>query len=145
MAGRGPKLRRAGAGVSLLLAAAWLPGCMGTQPYEAWPVPIEGGVGAEAFRVAVALVETEYGGVVLVDPGAFRIQSRWHPYQPGSVPGEKRATVYRENETRLRVAVEVRWLRMGIFDSIPTWSSPRAAPHLERRLGDAVRLACGLP
>ncbi len=82
-------------------------------PYNAEPVRHEMPLPADAFEKILPLVRLQYRRLTVVDPVEFRIQTDWVPFQRGDTPGEKRATVFRDQSGRLQVLVEVRSFSLG--------------------------------
>ena len=118
--------------VALILASCAVPGY--TPATASLSLPLTEG----AFERALAAVADRYSAIVIKDGQGFRIQTDWAPHSHGGVPGQRRATVFLEDEGMLNVVVEVRYLEFSLLSDDARWSSIRADAALERELLEAV-------
>jgi hypothetical protein len=107
--------------------------------YRPATVALPAAPAGDAFDRVLAVVRERYPRLVLADRDGFRLQSDWLPFARGDVPGERRATVYREHD-RLAAVVEVRYLVPGLL-APPAWTSVGGDRRLEDDLVQALDAA----
>lgn len=103
---------------ALFVAAAVFGAFACSVTYVPEPVRHDLPLAADAFARVVEAVRLRYPRLPTVDAVAWRIQSEWLPYQRDTVPGHRRATVFRDDAGRLHVVVEVRYLMLD-RDGLP--------------------------
>jgi len=90
-------------------------------------------------RVAGALRDG-FGRLLVEDQASFRLQTEWVLFQRGGSPGRRRATVFRDQDARLRVVVEVRYTRLG-YDGLPEMTPSAGDQRAEERLAGILERA----
>lgn len=123
-------------GYSLLVLG--LLGC--AVSYNPEPVRHATPLPADAFQKVVEVVSLRFRRLIVVDPAEFRIQTDWIPFQRGDTPGEKRATVFRDESGRLQVLVEVRSFSLGQDALVvsPTYGDRRSEEELAGAIEDIL-------
>ncbi len=109
--------------------------------YAPCPVEVRGGLPADAFARARAVLQQQYGRLAVVDEASFLLQTPWVAVE--DPPGERRASVFRDPQAPdddLAVVVELRWVSVPAF-GLPDWSPPRGDAAAERELAAVLREA----
>ena len=131
----GPAVKVArGAALALLWCA--VTACTSPSPYQPAQARIDD-LPADAFQRSVDVVRAQYPRLAVVEAEGFRIQSNWLPHQRGKATGSRRATVFLDDEDRINVVVETRYLGVSLLGNA-SWSSVRADPGLELELLQAL-------
>lgn len=126
-----------------LRSALWLlllSGACQVQPYDPFPIAPVGGLPPDAFVRCCDLLAARELRIAERDPAAFRVQTHWGPLAGTRATAQQRVALFR-HAGGLGLLVEVRYLRQGLLDGLPEWTSARPDPDLERELGEALTAA----
>lgn len=121
--------------VSTLLAAA-----CASPGYSPYPLDLEHKLPPDAFARCRAVLLDDFETITFSDAEQFRLETGWLPV--ADPPGERRATIYRDDErpASLAVVVELRRLRVPLI-GLPHWTTSRGDAWSERQLADRLREA----
>ncbi len=124
------------------LAALLLAGCA-APPLPPLRVEAPPVLPDDAFARCSALLLARFGKLAVADPVAFDLQTDWVAGPERDVASQRRARVRRCGDG-LGCSVEVRYLYLGWFDTVPSWSWAQSAPQLEQDLAAALAQALSL-
>lgn len=127
----------------MLLAAILCAAACAVPPYDPFPIDPVGGLPADAFARCCDLLAARELRIAERDPASFRLQTHWGPMTNTRATAQQRVTLFRHGNG-LGLLVEVRYMRQGLLDGLPEWTSARPDPELERELGDALSNALTL-
>lgn len=116
----------------LLLAAA-----CAVAPYEPFPIEPKGGLPDDALVRCCDVLAARELRIAERDVPGFRLRTHWGPMTDTRATAQQRVTLFRHG-SGLGLLVEVRYMRQGLLDGMPEWTSARPDPELERELGDAL-------
>lgn len=124
--------RRSVAAMALVLAACATPG------YSPYPLDLPHQLPADAFLRCREVLLNHYGALSQSDAQAFRLETAWQPIS--DPPGERRASVFRDQQraNSLAVVVELRRLSVPLVGA-PYWTTPRGDDTSERQLAEWLR------
>jgi hypothetical protein len=125
--------------VALLSLVLSLAGC--AVPYVPEPVRHDLPLPQDAFDIVLAVFRDRFPRITAADREAFRIQSAWIPMQHGDVPGDRRGSVYRDADGRLRVVIEIRFVEFRATGL--EYSRVEGDTRAERELAAALEHALG--
>ncbi len=111
------------------------------SPYEPALVKLAAPLDHTAFDTVADILRQRFQRLVLADRHGFKLQTRWAPFAHREVPGDRRATIYREDDGQLRVLIEVRYFGIGwdgMPDVTPTTGDARAEEELAGVLDRAL-------
>ncbi len=112
--------------------------------YSAYPLDLTHDLPSDAFARCRMVLLNHYETLAFSDAESFRLETDWMP--SANPPGERRATVYRD-ETRassLAIVVELRRLTVPLI-GLPHWTSARGDAHSERQLAEWLRESLAEP
>lgn len=120
-----------------VVLGASLAGC-GTVGYSPYPLDLPHKLPADAFARCREVLLDRYGTLAHSDAHGFRLESAWQPV--ADPPGERRATIYRDQQhpDSLAIVVELRRLAIPLV-GVPHWTSPRGDQAAERELAGWLR------
>jgi hypothetical protein len=125
--------------VPAALALAALAACAG--PWRPFVVDApEAGLPADVFERCRAVLAARYRALTVADMAGFRLQTDWTALAVDDLAAQQRATVFRHGPG-IGLLVEVRYLQIGWFDTLPSWSEPRPDRDLESELGALLATA----
>lgn len=135
-------MARANLGVAgaLLLALA----SCATTGYSPYPLDLEHKLPADAFARCREVLLNHYDTIAYSDAQSFRLETEWLP--TSDPPGERRATVYRDEAraASLAVVVELRRLTVPLI-GMPHWTTSRGDAYSERQLAEWLRESLRVP
>ncbi len=132
--------RCAARGAAAVALSLWLVAAVACVGYQPCLVVVDRALPADAFARCRSVLGASYQHLLVVDEGAFRLQTDWVAGAEPEVASQRRATVFRDGDA-VACIVEVRYLYAGWFDTVPSWSRPRADAALEAELGRALEQA----
>lgn len=112
-------------------------GCNSVAGYSAFPLDLGIALPSDAFSRCRSVLLREFETLSQADAASFRLQTAWQPI--ADPPGERRATVYRDDsrDDSLAVIVELRRLSVPLI-GVPHWTAPRGDGAAERRLAEQL-------
>jgi len=91
----------------------------------------------DAFDRCRRVLALQWGTLEVVDPLGFRIQTGWNAHVDGDEVGQKRATVFLDDQGAVVVVAEVRWLVGGVITT-PGFGEPQGDDELTERVRAAL-------
>jgi hypothetical protein len=120
------------------LALAFVVAACATPAYSPYPLDLSHQLPADAFLRCREVLLNHYGALSQSDQQAFRLETAWQPIS--DPPGERRASVFRDQQraNSLAVVVELRRLSVPLIGA-PYWTTPRGDDMSERQLAEWLR------
>ena len=106
--------------------------------YSPYPLDLEHKLPADAFGRCRSVLLNHFDTIAYSDAEAFRLETEWLPVS--DPPGERRATVFRDETmpSSLSVVVELRRLTVPLI-GVPHWTTSRGDAYSERQLAERLR------
>ncbi len=109
-----------------------------TTGYSPYPLDLDHKLPPDAFARCRQVLLRYYDTIAYSNAENFRLETEWLPIS--DPPGERRATVYRDESrpASLAVVVELRRLTVPLI-GIPHWTTSRGDAYSERQLAEWLR------
>jgi len=120
------------------MASLLLFGACSVAGYSPCPLDLPHKLPADAFARCRYVLLSHYDTIEYSDSAAFRLETAWQPI--ADPPGERRASVYRDEQhpESLAIVVELRRLTIPLI-GVPHWKSVRGDEQSERQLAEWLR------